>query len=40
MDILSKRTEIGGGKVHYLEIGPSQGHAVVLLHGASFQAET
>jgi len=40
MDILSKGTEIGGAKVHYLESGPSQGHPVVLLHGASFKAET
>jgi len=40
MDVLSKSTEIGGGKVHYLESGPSQEHPVVLLHGASFQAET
>lgn len=40
MDILSKWTETGGGSIHYLESGPSQGHPVVLLHGASFQAET
>jgi pimeloyl-ACP methyl ester carboxylesterase len=40
MDVLTKWAEIGGGKVHYLKSGPSQGHPVVLLHGASFHAET
>lgn len=40
MDASSNWTEVGSGKVHYLEAGPSQGRPVVLLHGARFSAET
>lgn len=32
--------EIDGGQVHYLVEGSAEGHCVVLLHGASFSAET
>jgi len=32
--------EIEGGRVHYLFGGPDNGRPVVLLHGASFSAET
>lgn len=40
MDVKSGWTEVQGGEVHYLEAGPAGGRPVVLLHGASFQAET
>lgn len=38
--IESKFLNVDGAKVHYLGDGPANGHAVVLLHGASFSAET
>jgi abhydrolase domain-containing protein 14 len=36
----SRWTEVGGGWVHYLIEGPETGRPVVLLHGASFRAQT
>ena len=36
----SRWLEIEGGRVHYLIEGEETGRPVVLLHGASFQAET
>ncbi len=40
MDIRSEWTQVGAGRVHYLESGPSDGLPVLLLHGASFRAAT
>src|SRR5207248_712781 len=36
----SRWTEVEGGRVHYLIEGSEKGRPIVLLHGASFQAET
>jgi abhydrolase domain-containing protein 14 len=36
----SRWTEVEGGRVHYLIEGEEKGRSVVLLHGASFNAET
>lgn len=38
--IVSKWTDVGASKVHYLEAGLADGMPVVLLHGASFRAAT
>lgn len=40
MGVRSDLIEVQGGKVHYLDAGPADARPVVLLHGASFQAET
>jgi pimeloyl-ACP methyl ester carboxylesterase len=36
----SRWAEVEGGRVHYLIEGDEQGRPVVLLHGASFRAQT
>ncbi|HIJ80033.1 MAG: alpha/beta hydrolase [Desulfobulbaceae bacterium] len=38
--ISEKRLTIEGATVHYLEAGPDNGQAVIMLHGMKFQAET
>lgn len=38
--IVSKWTDVGAGKVHYLEAGTADGLPIILLHGASFRAAT
>lgn len=40
MQIVEHWAELASGKVHSLAAGPEAGRPVVLLHGASFQAET
>jgi abhydrolase domain-containing protein 14 len=40
IDHQSRWAEVEGGRVHYLIEGQKHGHPVVLLHGASFTAET
>lgn len=36
----SKKTLINGAKIHYLEVGKAKPYPILLLHGASFQAQT
>lgn len=38
--INSNFANLGQAKIHYLEMGPATAPAVLLLHGASFRAET
>jgi abhydrolase domain-containing protein 14 len=40
MEVESLWVEVGGNRLHYLATGPKDGRPVLLLHGASFQAET
>ena len=40
IDNQSRWAEVEGGRVHYLIEGDEKGRPVVLLHGASFNAET
>ncbi len=40
MEISSQFTTVTGIRVHYLVVGPQDAQPVVLLHGASFSAET
>lgn len=40
MDVASLWVEVGGNRLHYLATGPEDGRPVLLLHGASFRAET
>ena len=40
MPVISNSIRVGHSNVHYLESGAHATSAVVLFHGASFQAET
>ncbi len=40
MPVISNSIRVGQSNVHYLESGSHATSAVVLFHGASFQAET
>ena len=40
MEVESLWVEVGGNRLHYLATGPADGRPVLLLHGASFRAET
>ena len=40
IDNQSRWIEVEGGRVHYLIEGDDKGRPIVLLHGASFNAET
>ncbi|MCZ6598514.1 MAG: alpha/beta fold hydrolase [Planctomycetota bacterium] len=37
---VSRRVDVGGGSLHFLEAGPRSGPAVLLLHGGRFSCET
>jgi abhydrolase domain-containing protein 14 len=40
MEVESLWVEVGGNRIHYLATGPAGGRPVLLLHGASFRAQT
>lgn len=39
-EIVEKKIDLDGCAVHFLDAGPAQGRAVIMLHGMKFQAET